>query len=75
MEEYMVKIAVSNDDETTKQVSLQPMQTGTPNPNCPPLAPNGLSVDPDYLRRNRGWAREDLYDRPAHQYTTTPDVQ
>lgn len=28
-----------------------------------PLAPNGISVDPDYLRKTRGWAREDLYDR------------
>ncbi len=30
-----------------------------------PLAPDGLSVDPDYLRSIRGWAREDLYERPA----------
>lgn len=30
-----------------------------------PLAPNGISVDPDYLRKIRGWAREDLYDRPT----------
>lgn len=28
-----------------------------------PLAPNDISVDPDYLRKTRGWAREDLYDR------------
>ena len=29
-----------------------------------PLAPGGASVDPDYLRKIRGWAREDLYERP-----------
>ena len=29
-----------------------------------PLAPNGVSVDPDYLRSIRGWAREDIYDDP-----------
>ncbi len=30
----------------------------------PPLAPNGVSVDPDYLRSVRGWARDDIYDDP-----------
>lgn len=30
----------------------------------PPLAPDGISVDPDYLRSVRGWAREDIYDDP-----------
>ncbi len=30
-----------------------------------PLGPDGLSVDPNYLRSIRGWAREDLYERPA----------
>lgn len=30
----------------------------------PPLAPNGISVDADYLRSIRGWAREDIYDDP-----------
>ena len=29
-----------------------------------PLAPGGVSVDPDYLRSIRGWAREDIYDDP-----------
>nr|WP_315204755.1 hypothetical protein [uncultured Albidiferax sp.] len=36
-----------------------------PEQNPPPLAPNGVSVDPAYLRSIRGWAREDLYDRSA----------
>lgn len=35
-----------------------------------PLAPDGISVDPDYLRKIRGWAREDLYERPT-QYGKT----
>ena len=30
-----------------------------------PLATDGISVDPDYLRKIRGWAREDLYERPT----------
>ena len=30
-----------------------------------PLAPDGIGVDPDYLRKIRGWAREDLYERPT----------
>lgn len=71
----MAKITVSTDDETTKQATLQPAQRGTPDPNSPPLAPNGVSVDPGYLRRIRGWAREDLYDRPTHQDTAVPDVK
>ena len=36
-----------------------------PDQNPPPLAPNGVSADPDYLRSIRGWAREDIYDRPT----------
>ena len=34
-----------------------------------PLAPDGISVDPNYLRKIRGWAREDLYERPARKPT------
>ena len=30
-----------------------------------PLLPDSASVAPDYLRKIRGWAREDLYDRPT----------
>lgn len=38
---------------------------GAPDQVPAPLSPNGISVDPDYLRSIRGWAREDLYDRPT----------
>ena len=44
-----------------------------PDQNPPPLAPNGVSVDPDYLRSIRGWAREDLYDRSKPGDTTPPE--
>lgn len=37
-----------------------------------PLAANGLSVDPDYLRKIRGWAREDLYDQPTRHGSAAP---
>ena len=30
-----------------------------------PQSPDGTGVDPDYLRKIRGWAREDLYERPT----------
>lgn len=30
------------------------------------LAADGISVDASYLRNVRGWAREDLYDRPTN---------
>lgn len=30
-----------------------------------PLAPNGVTVAPEYLRKIRGWARADLYDQPS----------
>lgn len=43
-------------------------------PQPVPLAANGVSVDPAYLRKLRGWAREDLYDRPVHQVDTPPDA-
>ncbi len=36
----------------------------TPDQVPAPLASDGISVDPDYLRKIRGWAREDLYERP-----------
>lgn len=32
-----------------------------------PLAPDGTSVDADYLRKIRGWAREDLYERSTRR--------
>ena len=37
-----------------------------------PLAANGVSVDADYLRKIRGWAREDLYDRPTRHGSAAP---
>ena len=30
-----------------------------------PLAANGVNVAPAYLRKIRGWAREDVYDHPT----------
>jgi hypothetical protein len=39
--------------------------TRAPDQVSAPLAANGISVDPDYLRSIRGWAREDLYDQPS----------
>ncbi len=41
------------------------VEAGTPDQMPAPLAPDGAGVDPDYLRKIRGWAREDLYDRPT----------
>lgn len=46
-----------------------------PDQNPPPLAPNGVSVDPDYLRSIRGWAREDLYDRSKLWDSPLPDAK
>lgn len=37
-----------------------------------PLAGDGVSVDPDYLRKIRGWAREDLYDQPTRHGSAAP---
>lgn len=51
-----------------------PRKTTVPLQNPPPLAPNGVSVDPDYLRSIRGWAREDVYDRPTPS-NHLPDAQ
>jgi plasmid stability protein len=36
------------------------------NDTPPPLDANGITVNADYLRSIRGWAREDLYDRPTN---------
>jgi plasmid stability protein len=40
--------------------------------NPAPMRPDGLSVDPDYLRKIRGWAREDAYDHPARHGVLPP---
>ena len=39
-----------------------------------PTAPNGISVDPDYLRRIRGWARDDIYDDPKRHGPWPPQA-
>ena len=52
---------------------LVPPTPRAPIQNPPPLAPNGVSVDPDYLRSIRGWAREDLYDRSKPGDTAPPE--
>lgn len=37
-----------------------------------PARPDGLSVDPDYLRKIRGWAREDVYDNHRRHAAVPP---
>lgn len=40
-----------------------------------PLVPGSASVDPDYLRSIRGWAREDLYDDPKRHGPWPPKAR
>ena len=44
---------------------LQDASGQAPDVQPAPLTPNGVSVDPAYLRKIRGWAREDVYDQPT----------
>ena len=44
-----------------------------PDAKSPPLASNGLSVSPAYLRKIRGWAREDIYDHPTRHGPLPPN--
>ena len=53
-----------NQDSTAQAPEAQPA----------PLATNGVSVDPAYLRQIRGWAREDLYDHPKRHGASPPDT-
>ena len=43
----------------------QDAEVQAPDAQPAPLATNGVSVDPGYLRKIRGWAREDVYDHPT----------
>jgi plasmid stability protein len=54
----------------TRQVSDPGVLGATLDPA--PTRPDGLSVDPDYLRSIRGWAREDAYDHPARHSARPP---
>lgn len=57
-------ILFSAQRDTQTKSGEHPAHNRAPDQVPAPLAANGISVDPDYLRRIRGWAREDLYDRP-----------
>ena len=54
----------------------QPQDLAAPAPDVrpAPLATNGVSVDPAYLRKLRGWAREDIYDQPGRHGNSPPDI-
>ena len=47
-----------------RSAPAQPDRSKAEDMHPAPLAPEGIAVDPDYLRSIRGWAREDAYDDP-----------
>lgn len=74
--DYLQRYAQGQDQATTPDLSFAEnallFTRQRPDDNAPapetgsaPLRADGLSVDPDYLRKIRGWAREDAYDHPA----------
>ena len=75
MREFLQRYASGTDDSVSPDLSFvenarsfgkvaKAQSTRRRDEHPVPLASNGISVDPDYLRKIRGWAREDIYDDP-----------